>query len=622
MSRKLEFVSPVIYDARGRAMSRMYSVGDYEATRNTRERTLFSGSYYRNQTETEQLPFTDRLKIIAYLRLAVRNNPVVAALCMRYATVIGSPSVHFNTLDGGVNNEKETAVEARLKTICHGTGWSWHRLHKIVSVEELIAGEVFAVKVGGKIQLIPAELCGSPAQPETNEVDGIFYGEEGEPTAYRFGVRVNYGGSNVSRISYAEEDGARIVDAEFVTHLGEPSRIEERRYSPRLSSVIGQIQNLDDIIRAKVTTVKNQSAMSLFFTKNFDPGLFAEASAMASAVEGNAGTLLAQTVARSAYQEIRNGQIMYGEAGEDVKLIEPNLNAQDFSQFALGLLDQICAPVGLFPEEVLVGYRNSSYSSARADRIRLGDTLKDLRRSREGFCDSVVSMILGVAIDSGEIQDASDGVADVSYGWPIIREIDEQKHVSGQAIALANGSKSLDQICAENGTFSDQVQTQVVRCATRSAKLVKAYSSYPSPTPEQVEAQSVTAAEIVAHMPNATAAAEAIRNAAVAEASIINADANAQRVENDGMAAGAAPVAGVVAPVIQRKPALIESIGIGGTQALIQVLQQVASGVLPREQGIATLSLLFGISAEEAGSMVPGKGTADVVEGAAAIAQA
>lgn len=521
-------VTPVLLDHKGEPFK--FYVGEYEASRNTRERTLHGAFGYATRPESEMLPFSDRLKVVSYLRRALRNNPVIAALCFRYALAVGSPTVHAVTLDGGFNDEKERALELRLRSLMYGSGWSWHRLHKIISVELLIAGEVFAVEVDDKIQLIPSELCGSPANPEEGEIDGITYDDTGAPLFYRFGCRTKSYHGHSGSVSFEEKDGARLVPAEFVHHLGTPSRIEERRFSPMLSSVVGQIQNLDDIIKAKVTTVKNQAAMSLFFTKNFDPALFAEASALSSAVEQNSGTLLAQSVARSAYQDIKNGTIMYGEVGEDVKLIEPNLNAQDFSQFALMLLDQICAPIGMFPEEVLIGYRNSNYSSARADRIRLTDVLKDIRKERESFCDRVIERQTGIAIDSGEIQDAGDGTADITYGWPVVREIDETKHVQAQAVALANGSKSLDQVCAENGTFSDQVQAQIVRGAVRMAKTVKAYSQFNAPTKAQIEAQTVTQQEILAHMPNATAASEALNALANAEAAAVNAQANADRV--------------------------------------------------------------------------------------------
>jgi hypothetical protein len=528
---------PTLFDHNGRPFK--YYVGEYEATVNTRERKLHGMFGYTTRPETEMLPFGDRLKLISYLRRSVRNNAVMAALAFRYALAVGSPTVHAITLDGGFNDEKERVLEKRLRSIMYGTGWSWHRLHKIISIELLIAGEVFAVEVDDKVQLIPSELCGSPAKPAEGEIDGITYDDTGAPVSYRFGVRPKPKQCQSSAVSFEDKDGAQVVPAEFVSHLGTPSRIEERRFSPPLSSVIAQIQNLDDIIKAKVTTVKNQSAMSMFFTKNFDPALFAEASALSSAVEINSTSLLAQSVARSSYEDIKNGTIMYGEVGEDVKLIEPNLNAQDFSQFALMLLDQICAPIGLFPEEVLIGYRNSNYSSARADRIRLTDVLKDIRKEREAFCDRVIERQTGIAVDSGEIQDAGDGTADITYGWPVVREIDETKHVLAQATSLANGSKSIDQVCAENGTFADQVQSQVTRSAQRQAKMVKAYAAFGAPTKAQIEAQVVTQAEILAFMPNSTAASEALNALANADAAGVNAQANVIR------SGGTAPAANV-----------------------------------------------------------------------------
>lgn len=65
------------------------------------------------------------------------------------------------------------------------------------------------------------------------------------------------------------------------------------------------------------------------------------------------------------------------------------------------------------------------------------------------------------------------------------------------------------------------------------------------------------------------------------------------------------------------RPALIESIGIGGTQALVQIIQQVSTGAIPREQGINTIVLLFGITSEEASKLVPPQSSAEIVPSAA-----
>ena len=544
-------VQPVIFDHTGSPMKAKFQLGgygsgygggngwgDYEAARNSRERTLYNwaDSFYP-RPESEMLPMWDRLRIIAYLRRSVRNNPVMAALCFRYALAVGSPTVHAVGPDGDFNDQKERTLELRLRHIMHGAGWSWHRLHKIISTEELIAGEVFAVEVDDKVQLIPSELCGSPPTCPINEIDGIGYDmDTGEVLYYRFGKRIpNAQGSVYTRVSFLESDGAQLVDAEFVSHLGTPSRIEERRYSPRLSPVIGQIQNLDDIVKAKVTTVKNQSAMSIFFTKNFDPAMWAENSALGDVCQANAGNILGRVVARSNYQQVNNGQLMYGEVGEDVKLLEPNLNAQDFDTFSLGLLDQICAPIGIPAEEVIIGYRKSNYSSARADRNKMADVLRDVRKERESFCDRVIERQTGIAVDSGDLGNQADGITDITYGWPLVREIDETKHIMAQVAAKAAGIKSQQQLCAENGSFSDQVDFQIVQSAVLMAQTVKAFASAngKAPTRAEIKAQTVTEQEILAHMPNAQTAATAINSLANADAATVNADTNAARVNNE-----------------------------------------------------------------------------------------
>lgn len=67
--------------------------------------------------------------------------------------------------------------------------------------------------------------------------------------------------------------------------------------------------------------------------------------------------------------------------------------------------------------------------------------------------------------------------------------------------------------------------------------------------------------------------------------------------------------------------ALINTIGIGGTQALVQIQQQIASGILDREAGINTLMTVFGITREQAEKMTPQKGSADVEPGTEQIAK-
>jgi capsid protein len=516
-----------------------YMGGDYEAASNNRERTLYQGwNYTRPRPEAEMLPMHDRLRIIAYIRKSVRNNPVMAALVYRHALVVGSPTIHAIGPDGGFNNAKERALEKQLRHITYGTRQGWHHLNKLISGEVMVAGEVFAVEVEDKVQLIPSELCGAPSIPVANEYDGIGYNPDtGEPSYYRFGVRkVQSPGQVYTTLSFEEKDGARLVPAEFVHHIGWSGevRIECRRPSPPLACVLDRVQNLDDIVKASVTTFKNQAALSFFRTKNFDPALFAEASSLADATSANAGTILEQVVARSPAPEegIANGSIWTGEVGEDVKLLEPMLKAQNYNDFCLSLMDQIFAPVGMTAEEVLIGYRNSNYSSARADKGRIKEVIRDIRKEREAFTDAIIERQTGIAVDSGELNAVSDGIADVVYQWPVMDEIDQTKTGAAQTNALANGSKSLQMVCAENGNYADQVMAQVVREAQYKAQLVKAYAEHGNPTADRITTQKVTQAEILAFMPNATAASESLKAISAADAATVNAEANATRANS------------------------------------------------------------------------------------------
>lgn len=535
-------LGPVILDAYERPMHRRAKLswggGDYDAASNNRERTLYSGwNYMRPRPESEMLPMQDRLKIIAYVRRSVRNNPVMGALVYRHALAVGSPTIHAMGPDGGFNDEKERALEQRLRRIMYGVrNGNWHKLNKIISGEVMIAGEVFAVEVNDKVQLIPSELCGPPTKPVANEYEGIGYDTDtGEPSYYRFGIRIPTApGSVTTRLSFEESDGAQLVDAEFVHHVGWSGelRVECRRPAPPLAPVLNLVERLHKTVDAVATTFLNQAALSIYRTKNFDPALFAANSAIEDAIQNNAGTLLEQIVARSPSPEegIGNGTIWTGEVGEDVKLLEPMLKAQNYNEFTLSLMDQIFAPVGMTAEEVLIGYRNSNYSSARADKGRIKEVLKDIRKDRESFTDAVIERQTGIAVDSGELNAVSDGIADVTYQWPVMAEIDETKTGLAQSNALANGSKSLQMVCAENGAYADQVQAQIVREAVNMAKLVKAYSqSATPPDAKAIAAAVVTPAEILAHMPNATAASEAIKALSAAVAAEVNAGANATR---------------------------------------------------------------------------------------------
>ncbi|HEY9644379.1 MAG TPA: DUF935 family protein [Coleofasciculaceae cyanobacterium] len=55
----------------------------------------------------------------------------------------------------------------------------------------------------------------------------------------------------------------------------------------------------------------------------------------------------------------------------------------------------------------------------------------------------------------------------------------------------------------------------------------------------------------------------------------------------------------------EQAPPLVTSLGVGGTQALLGLLQQAAGGAIPRENAIAAIKTIFGVEEDVAAAMVP-----------------
>ena len=228
---------------------------NYEGADNTLMRRMYGYSW--SQTESQMLPYNDRVKVIAWLRNAMRNNPIVAGILRRYTLGVGTPSPRISYADTDTNDKIERFLESKFENLRFGVSSyaaTFHRLISVAQTESVIGGECFAVFMrNGQIRLIPSEFCGSPK----------------DIRAYRFGRRI--GGC----ISFDEKHTA-VVPAQFVHHLGTPTRDEEQRYSPKLAPAMCAIQDLKDIMSAKTAQIKAQSCYATVTKKNIAPEIAAE----------------------------------------------------------------------------------------------------------------------------------------------------------------------------------------------------------------------------------------------------------------------------------------------------------------------------------------------------------
>lgn len=458
--------------------------GYYDAVYNTPTTQLYGNNY--PVEEAQMLPYDDRIKLIGYIRSAIRNDPRLASMFYRYYLGVGVPTPRVDWATGELKDKLECYLEAKLMNIRFGAPLYASGLHGLLRsaiTERNICGEVFAVFMrNGQVRLIPSELCGSdPLANNKNERDGIIFNSNGTIKAYRFGRR------ECGTIRF---DGkySTVVPAEFVHHLGMTDRAEQVRPIPPLASAMQTLQDIKDVCRAKISQYKAQSTFAVMMTKNIPPDI---ASEISQSWDKEDYSFSDYAMARTRYQNLSPMQILYGENGEDCKIIESKVGASDFEQFMMFNLDFVCSVYGIPVEEALVGYRRSNYSSSRAEKLRWKQVLRDERAMWAQFLNRVQFWILQRGVILGEIE-MCEPKGLIEWAFPPIEEIDQVKQIQADALELSTGLKSRAQILGERGRYSDEVDREIIEDSARRAKLLK----------EVAEKFGVSVSEIVAQLPN------------------------------------------------------------------------------------------------------------------------
>lgn len=460
----------------------------YHAAQSTRLRQ-FTGDYLfgnRPQPEEKLLRPYDRATIIARTRIMIRNNPWLAAIFLAYVQEIGTPTYKSNAILGtpaettAYNDARDRAFERWARDCESGDDLSLGEVIEIWGFESAIAGEMFIVNLRtGELQLIPAELCGSEKSGEEHLKGALF--TDGAPVpagarecegkvrlngrviAYRFGQR----DEESAAISFAAHKSS-LVRREYVRHLYDRDRVEQSSGVPKVCSMLTKFQDLYETTDARAQQVKNSACLSMWITKNIDPYGFADAmrGAMRTGQVQDAVALKQIAEQRSSYGEVRAGAVYVGAPGEDVRLIEPKLNAADWIEYYIGVLQVCCKVLDGMPVEVgIEGFRRSSYSSARAtmnqwkrnvvrrrarNELKLLDPIQVWQSRRYEIFGLIPKLPAKFAAQ----------IEECYWGWPAIPDIDGAKTAAQNAVELANGSTTLQIIAADKGLHADLLTKQ------------------------------------------------------------------------------------------------------------------------------------------------------------------
>ncbi len=439
----------------------------YAGAKTTRFRDFLG--YKGSETESQLLPYYDRLTIITRLRQLVRDDPYCASLLTAYATQMGTStmssvaSVEEEDENDSEFNDKHERLWYEYAKRVEYTGLSLSEVEAILWREDLISGELFFLKLkNGRLQMIPSEFCFSDYAnilPDSPEADGVVV-KDGLVTGYRFGYRDKYG---------TLQPGKEITPADNVIHFFFQDRPEQRRGVPRLSSVLNVLQDIYEICNAKVNQVKTQSFISGVVTKNYAPADTADMMRLTN----SDGT-------RSDYQDLRGGTLYYMETGEDMKPFQSSINATDFDDFLKSRLEAVGGAIGMPPECWIEGFRDSNYSSARATV----STWVRTAAARRGHCVArFLEPVHDFFLDKrpSEFPDKEEA-EEVIFTFPAVPAIDEGKQNESDAKALAACLTSYQRVYGSRGQFWDTEFKQIAREKQRMETLDIAPNFAPNAT--------------------------------------------------------------------------------------------------------------------------------------------
>ena len=148
-------------------------------------------------------------------------------------------------------------------------------------------------------------------------------------------------------------DQGRVIDARTVVHFVDPRRLSQNRAEPRLSPVIRDIDDLDDLLLYERIAAKVVAAQAYFIKTDSPEGA---ADAMKSSNDSTSS---------SRIQEVLPGTVNYLGLQEDIAASPTNRPSDNFEAFVKLLNRYVGLPLGLPYELVMMDFSQVNFASSR-----------------------------------------------------------------------------------------------------------------------------------------------------------------------------------------------------------------------------------------------------------------
>jgi lambda family phage portal protein len=487
----------------------------------------------------------ERYKLIRAARDLADNFPPVRSLLLKFSTYV-SGRLTYQARTG--DKDVDEQVERYWRNWCKSCDFL--RRHDFVTLLQLA---VMAILRDGDCGFIIVRDKGE-LKLQSVEADriGSPYNRLIDSDTYIGGIMLDeYGRPDkfqifVRTISNQYIEPTDIPAAEFI-HLFDATRLDEYRGRSAFATALNAARDLQEALKAEIQAIKYAS---------YQTGVIVTENGSADAADYFATSNQNDLGQTEKLSNIDPGAINYLSPGEKMEMFKSDRPGGAFGEFVRLVQSHICMSVGLpygFAFDA-----DKSGPMARMEAAMAERTFARWRRLLESqFLDRIKNIILLDAQSRGLLPQ-SEYLLDGRWCWPAKVSIDYGREANADIALWKAGLKTAGQIYSEMGEDYEEA----FRARAKEASMIKDLGIEYSLEPIRIS-DSVVKTEI---------------------------DTAAEPGEKD-------------------EPPLIESIGIGGTDALAGILDAMGRGTLTPEQVAIIFVEVFGMSKEAADELIQAKAT-------------
>jgi lambda family phage portal protein len=368
-----------------------------------------------------------------------RNNPLARAIIQRLVDAVIGKGFSVQSLSANKEWAKQAEAfwnrwyneEIDVRGMALGTQYDRVVLRAVAN-----DGDIGIIRLdNGQTQLVESERIRTPADKKQNRgyVEGVEIDELGRPVAFHVADTAGRG----PMLGFSKTTA---VPAEHFDLLTNPlhQRVNQTRGEPVLAATITLLEQLDDLMDARVVKNRLEAYISLVF-KSSNPAalqqsLINQASAADPAVAAGYNSGEAQPM------KWEPGSILTTQADEEIKVVGAEGQKQDLDQEVIAFVRMICADIGLPLVLSMFNSADTTYHGFKAEIavawrgfFRWIELMARLKRR-------LWMWRIGMAIYRGELPLAEDWDR-IRIGVPTVPMIDPKAEYEAAALA-ANQSLS------------------------------------------------------------------------------------------------------------------------------------------------------------------------------------